>query len=172
MKSQIYKLVAHWRIGIFLPLVGIALLPACSIGFGGERPGDPVKNVRVIVEADSLVILYDLDAQGEEGWEIGVVLIRTGDPTYKRVPRNVRGDIGPLRGSRSNLRVVWDYAREMSAPPGDDFRVRLSYERLGSGSTWYWVGGGSLVVGGVVVYFLLKPKTVEDLPWPPSRQVQ
>jgi hypothetical protein len=151
-----------------LPVLSMAFIETRSFSMPEDTPGDPVKNLRIVAETDSLVILYDLDAQGGEGWEIGVVLVRSGDPSYKHTPRNLKGDIGPIRGSRTNLRIVWDFGKEMLAPPGDDYQVRVTFDRLGGGFPWLWVGGGA-VVAGVVAYLLLKDDTPEDLPWPPPR---
>ena len=39
---------------------------------------------------------------------------------------------------------------------------------IGSGQTWYWIGGGSLLVATGLVIYLIDNGPIEKLPGPPS----
>ena len=171
-------MITRFAVGIVRP-VTLVLLPALWLllgraslaGMPDEKATGPVTNVRVIPETSVIVVVYDLIDREEKGWTIGVELIRSSDPSFKYVPRDLKGAVGELRGSHKDLRIVWDYSKEMAAPPGDDFRIVVTYTPLGGGFPWLWVGLGTAVVGGAVAWLICKncSDNDEDLPWPPAR---
>jgi hypothetical protein len=160
---------------LMLPLVFSLMVDAEAFARPDEKTLPPVRNVRVTPEKESIVVLYDLEDEENQGWEITLVITRVSNPTFRYVPKNVKGDIGPVHGSRTDLRIVWEYMTEMPSPAGDDYRAEISFQRLGGGFPWLWVGGGALAVGGLVAALVFSkgkitpPPPSSNLPDPPAR---
>ena len=120
-----------------------------------------VDNGHWVLEGDIVVITYDLPADPELTYDVGIVMTREGDAIFRVVPKTVTGAIG--KGKFAGLKKVirWDYRKDVAAGlSADDYQFDFSVQvvKEGSNTIWYILGVGLVGAGGAVAYQFLKNK--------------
>lgn len=140
-----------------------------------------VANVRFVSAGNEITISYDLAGTNPKNndnggkFTISIQLRRDQNPSFRYVPVNVRGSVGPNIAPGSNKKIVWDFSREFpQGLSGDDFYFVVSAEpTIESNHTMLWVGATAAVLGGTLASILFLHKgggaTQAGFPDPPRR---
>jgi hypothetical protein len=120
-----------------------------------------IENGHWALEGDIVIITYDLPADPELTYDVGVVLTRESDANFRVVPKTVAGAIGKGKFAGLKKEIRWDYKKDITAGlTADDYQFDFSIQvvKEGSGTIWYILGVGLLGAGGAVAYQFLKNK--------------
>lgn len=138
-----------------------------------------IENVRFETTADLVRIFYDLNAPVDQVHDVRITLRRESDITFVYRPLNMTGDVGTIVFPGQKRRIVWEILKEFpDGLPGDDyyFVVEAQYVEPESTTPWLWIGGGTALVGGVVLLLSLGgkdtppvPPVNNSFPLPPTR---
>ena len=119
-----------------------------------------IENARWALVGSLVVITYDLVADPEFRYNIGIVLKRGSDKNFRIVPRTVSGAIGIGRFAGSGREIHWDYKKDVSQGLyGDDYEFEVTAYQVDEGGSGIWVYllGGAAVAGGGAYLLLGKP---------------
>ena len=111
-----------------------------------------IENAKWGLAGNVVVITYDLVANSELTFDIGIVLRRESDSNFKLIPRTLSGAIGKGKHAGAGREIRWDYLKDVPGGlQGDDyhfeFAVQIIREEAGS-NLWYYLVAGAVVVGG------------------------
>jgi hypothetical protein len=127
---------------------------------------------------NEVVITYELNGDRNADYEVEFYLTSDKDPSFKIRLKSLKGDVeGKLAGSPR--KITWDHVSDYPAvKPGEEYRVKMKWDRVSGGWPWYVYAGASAVVGGAA-YLLTRPgeeqqqqtdvQPIPTVPLPPSR---
>ncbi len=178
--SRVYRLRRRIIAGIIAPLL---LWCIDAPAFAARQPQDEIKiSIRAVeVKPDHILISYQLIAPASEQYEVSVVLLREGSPSFKVPVRSASGDIGEGSFSGESRQIRWEYAKDYSSGLyGDGFYFEITVNKVTKSNLLLYLGlGGLAVVGGAVAILgggkkgeATSTPTVTELPTPPARPSQ
>jgi len=132
------------------------------------------------VENNVAIIPYELVADKDSTYEIGIVLKRRSDPSFQLTPKSVSGAVGRGQYASGMREIRWDYRRDLTRElTGNDYFFALTARTVledGGWPWWYYAGGGTAIVG-IVVAIVAKSETATPptpsatiLPEPPGNR--
>ncbi len=138
---------------IFVPL--LFLLLSSSLVYP-----QTVSHVQFEVYADSIVVVYDLQGDGSQVYDVSLALKQEEFVTFQYEPKQVRGDIGGGIAPGLKRRIVWDPAHEyILSPDITDYYFEVKASIASGGIRWYYYAGAAVVVvGGGAAALLLVGK--------------
>jgi hypothetical protein len=145
-------------------------------------PQDEIKVTLKAVEVkpDHIVITYELIAPATESYEVSLVLLKEGSPSFKVPVRAASGDIGEGNFSGGARQVRWEFAKDYpTGLGGDGFYFEITVTKVSRSNLLYYIGGGLVAVVGAAVLLGGGKKegaaslpSPTELPAPPSRPSQ
>jgi hypothetical protein len=148
-----------------------------------QAPQDEFKvTIKAVeVKPDHIVITYELVASATESYEVSLVLLKEGSPSFKVPVRAAAGDIGEGKFTGGTRQVRWEFAKDYPAGlQGDGFYFEITVTKVSGSNLLLYLGLGALAVVGGGVALLAggkkeaaasTPPAVE-LPSPPTRPSQ
>ncbi|MGE5401257.1 MAG: hypothetical protein ACM3S2_12700 [Ignavibacteriales bacterium] len=123
-------------------------------------------------------IFYFLHGNADKEYEINAVLRKSGDPSFKLVPKEMTGDVGEGKFADKKCTIIWHISKDEEASlEGEDFYFEVTAGEVSeSSSSWYWYALGAVVAGGGAATYLLlnknkdtKGPVTESFAVPPGR---
>jgi hypothetical protein len=153
-----------------------------SKSFSQELTAIPVEIINKVISQDTCLIYYNLDGKQDTKYKITLYLKQGKDNPVNTELKSVAGNAGIGFYSGKGNKIIWDKKKESLKVIDEkselQFEIKAEAVSLESekneksflSKNIYWIGGGALVAGSVVTYFLLKKKTTEPdyLPDPSS----
>ena len=174
MILQALRKVSRPPAALLLGALVVVLLPG---SLGAEEIALPelrATNVDWVMVGQDMVISYDLVGDSLAVYNVGVSLLRTGDPEFKVVPARAYGDIGEGRFAGLGRSIRWPIQEDLGGlPEGDDFVVEVTVDEPDT-LPWFLVVVG-VAVGGATIYSFVQngegaePPPILELPGPPAR---
>jgi hypothetical protein len=158
---NIYKRRRLIIAAIITPLLVLLLEPPLeAMPAYQERP--TVRNVHLEFEQEMAIITYDLVAKFGETYDVVATLVKEGDPKFRIPLKSTTGDIGVGKFAGNGRRIQWEFRKDLPTDftGGSEYSVEIIAARVdeGGGGSWvYYVLGGALVAGGVVLLTRSKP---------------
>ncbi len=162
-------------------LVGALLCDCLPVQRMWGADGPAAKNVGFKVHGVVVEIFYDIVAPVDQVYKVSIQLRRRFDKAYVYSPVRVFGDVGSAVPAGEGKRITWVLSDEFpNGLPGEDCFFDVGVEEGGAApsgiSTYIWVAGGAVVLGGVLAAVLLSkgsgpgPAAVPSaFPMPPGR---
>jgi hypothetical protein len=178
--SRVYRLRRRIVAALIIPLL---LWCVDASAFVKVVPQDEIKVTLKAVEVkpDHIVITYELIAPATESYEVSLVLLKEGSPSFRVPVRAASGDIGDGKFSGGTREVRWEFAKDYpTGLGGDGFYFEITVTKVKESNLLLYVGLGALAVigGGVAILGGGKKEgaasspTPTELPAPPSRPSQ
>ncbi len=170
-----------WILKIAFLAAGASILVMfTAVNVIASNSGKPVRvtNVRFEVEHGEVLVTYDLFGQSDRTFRVSLELRKRGNPSYKYIPRAVRGDVGVGKFAGIDRRIVWSIDQEFPGGlPGSDYFFEVKAERIKPHSGIGFltvVGTGVAVAAAAAAYFVLSNLGTHGtmpaaLPAPPGR---
>lgn len=146
---------------ILLPVFILCATSYPVVAQDQQKAQGRVENARWVLEGDVVLITYDLVADPELTYEVGLTFSRDSDANFKVVPKSVAGAVGKGKFAGQKREIRWDYKKDISAGlSGDDYQFDFSIQvvKESSNTIWYLLGVGLVGAGGAVAYQFLKNK--------------
>ena len=177
--SRVYRLRRRIVAALIIPLL---LWGVDASAFVKVVPQDEIKvTIKAVeVKPDHIVITYELVASATESYEVSLVLLKEGSPSFKVPVRAASGDIGEGNFSGGARQVRWEFAKDYpTGLGGDGFYFEITVTKVSGSNLLYYIGGGLVAIVGAVAILgggkkegAASSPTPTELPAPPSRPSQ
>jgi len=124
------------------------------------------------IKGDKVIITYELFLPVDRMYDIGVLLRRKSNKSFRLFPKATEGAVGQLEYAGGRNQILWDYKRDIRSELNREdywFQITAREIRDGGGISWwvYAAGGAAAAVVGAIL--LLNGDDEPDLlPEPPN----
>jgi hypothetical protein len=148
-----------------------------SIDFSLAQTADTVIqaiNITTVPTSDQVTINYDINNPKGYTLQVSLQMKKKNDNSFKYVPKYLSGDIGEGIFQGKSKKIIWDSKRErLPLFNMDDYFFEINVKTISTNdnnNNWLWVKiGAAVVVGGTILYFILKGGKEHVMPNPPGR---
>lgn len=178
--SQVVRFRRRTVAGLIIPLLLWCVDASAFLKTAPQQEEIKVTLRSVQVKPDHILITYELVAPASESYEVSVVLLKEGSPSFRIPVRAASGDIGEGKFAGGARQVRWEFAKDYpSGLYGDGFYFEITVNKVTRSNLLLYLGlGGLAVVGGAVAILVAGKKVGEtaqaplELPLPPLRPSQ
>jgi len=148
-----------------------------SINFSFAQSADTInaRNINAVVAGDQITITYDINNPKNYTLQVATQMKKKNDNSFRYIPKYLSGDIGEGKFHGKDKKIIWDSKKErLPLFNMDDYFFEIAVKIIpttNNNYNWLWIGAGAVVVGGTVLYFILKDgeNSGPNMPQPPGR---
>jgi hypothetical protein len=178
--SRIARICPRIVVGLIIPLLFWCVDASAFLKEAPQQEEFKATIRAVQVNPDHILITYSLSGSASESYEVSLVLLKEGSPSFRIPVRSASGDIGEGKFSGDSRQVKWEFARDYpSGLSGEGFYFEITVNKVTKSNLLLYLGLGGLAIAGGAAAVLLGGKgggetttARTELPFPPTRPSQ
>jgi hypothetical protein len=150
----------------------LTLLPFLGSNASGQEISSGDGEATWEIKDDKVIITYELFVPVDRTYDIGVLLRRKSNKSFRLFPKAIEGAVGELEYTGGRNQIRWDFKSELRRELNREdywFQITATEIREGGGISWWVYAAGGAAAAFVGAILLLNGDEEPDLlPEPPN----